>query len=162
MARLRSQPNLVKPNNKDLRQLKGGPVLTGKQIRVGIAESGEKPPDEPIKPNTSNPFEAYSSTTSSYYPQACRCSIQTSTKQYKLPLSSIRMIRSPLQALFPKSQFPVFALSSLGISRLPGLNRGFIRLRIGTDDSWTVPSRRPCATELQSSWYATGHRGSEL
>jgi len=44
MTRLRSQIKLAKPHKKDMRQLKGGRVLTGEQIRDGITERNKKPP----------------------------------------------------------------------------------------------------------------------
>jgi hypothetical protein len=43
MARLGSQIKQAKSHKKDMRQLKGGWVLTGGRIRDGIAERGEKP-----------------------------------------------------------------------------------------------------------------------
>jgi len=43
MARLRTQHKFAKPHKKDMRQLKGGQVLTGKQIRAGIAARNQTP-----------------------------------------------------------------------------------------------------------------------
>ena len=77
MVRLRSQLNLAKPHKKDLRQLKGGEVLTGKLIRAGVSERGEKLPGEPVNPNTtdSTHLKRTSRKQAPVTPQACRCSV---------------------------------------------------------------------------------------